>query len=114
RVYDVVADENPLYAGRTIGEIAAEQGRDPWAVLCDIALADELRTSFGNDPAPESDDDWKARVEVWRDPRAVIGASDAGAHPDLLATFNYTTALLGEAVRERQLLSFEEAVQLLT
>jgi len=114
RIFDVVADENRPYVGRRIGEIATEQGRDPWDVLSDIALADELLTSFGIDPPPESDDDWKARVEIWRDPRAVVGASDAGAHLDLLATFNYTTALLGAAVRERQLLSFEEAVHLLT
>jgi N-acyl-D-aspartate/D-glutamate deacylase len=114
RIYDVVADENQPYVGRRIGEIAEEDGREPWDVLCDIAVADELLTSFGYDPPPESDDDWKARVDIWRDPRAVIGASDAGAHLDLLATFNYTTALLGAAVRERQLLSFEEAVHLLT
>jgi N-acyl-D-aspartate/D-glutamate deacylase len=114
RIYDVVTDENRPYIGCTIGEIAADQGRDPWDALCDIALADELRTSFGTDPKPESDDDWKARVDVWRDRRAVVGASDAGAHLDLLATFNYTTALLGAAVRERSLLSIEEAVHLLT
>jgi N-acyl-D-aspartate/D-glutamate deacylase len=44
----------------------------------------------------------------------VIGASDAGAHLDLLASFNYTTAVLGRAVRERGALPLEEAVQLLT
>jgi N-acyl-D-aspartate/D-glutamate deacylase len=114
RIYDVVAEENKPYVGRTVGEIAAEESRDPWDVLCDTALADELRTSFGSDPAPESLDDWKARVAVWRDSRAVIGASDAGAHLDLLASFNYTTALLGAAVREHELLSIEEAVHLLS
>src|SRR5207247_2513782 len=62
----------------------------------------------------ESDADWKARVEIWRDGRAVIGASDAGAHLDLLASFNYTSVLLEQAVRERGLLALEEAVQLLT
>jgi N-acyl-D-aspartate/D-glutamate deacylase len=114
RIYDVVADENKEYVGRTVGEIAEERGGDPWDVLCAIALADELRTSFGFDPPPDSDADWKARVAVWRDHRAVIGASDAGAHLDLLASFNYTTALLGSAVRQRQLLPIEEAVHLLT
>jgi N-acyl-D-aspartate/D-glutamate deacylase len=114
QIYDVVADENRQYVGRTVGDIAAEQNREPWDVLCDIATADELRTSFGTDPQPDSDDDWKARVDVWRDVRAVIGASDAGAHLDLLASFNYTTALLGEAVRRRGLLPIEEAVHLMT
>jgi N-acyl-D-aspartate/D-glutamate deacylase len=113
-IFDVVADENQAYAGRTVGDIAAEQARPPWDVLCDIAVADDLLTSFGKPPRPDGDDDWKARLEVWRDPRAVIGASDAGAHVDMLATFNYTTILLDEAVRRRQLLPLEEAVHLLT
>jgi len=113
-IFDVVADENKQYVGRTVGDIASEQGRDPWDVLCEIALADDLLTSFGIEAMPETDDDWKARIEVWRDSRAVIGASDAGAHLDLLASFNYATALLGATVRDRQMLSIEEAVHLLT
>jgi N-acyl-D-aspartate/D-glutamate deacylase len=112
-IYDVAADENRAHAGRTVGDIAAEQGRDPWDVLCDIAVADDLLTSFGKPSPPDSADDWKARLEVWRDPRAVIGASDAGAHLDMLASFNYTTILLAEAVRRHHLVSLEEAVHLL-
>jgi N-acyl-D-aspartate/D-glutamate deacylase len=113
-IFDVVADENKAYVGRKVGEIAAEQGRDPWDVLCDIAVADELLTSFGTIPAPDSDDDWKVRCELMADRRTVVGASDAGAHLDLLASFNYTTIILEEAVRKRGLMSLEEAVRLLT
>jgi N-acyl-D-aspartate/D-glutamate deacylase len=113
-IFDVVAPENEQYRGKVVQDIADDQGRDPWDVLCDIAIADELHTSFGSIPVPESDEDWKARLEVWRDRRAVIGASDAGAHLDLLASFNYATELLGKAVRRRQLLPLEEAVHLLT
>jgi N-acyl-D-aspartate/D-glutamate deacylase len=113
-IFDVVAPENEQYRGRLVADIATEQGRDPWDVLCDIAVADELHTSFGSIPMPETDEDWKARLEVWRDRRAVIGASDAGAHLDLLASFNYSTELLGKAVRQRKLLSLEEAIHLIT
>jgi N-acyl-D-aspartate/D-glutamate deacylase len=113
-IHDVFASENEAYRGRLVGEIAEEEGRDPWDVLTGIALADDLNTSFGTVARPESDDDWKARVEIWRDPRAVIGGSDAGAHLDVLASFHYTTVVLGEAVRERGLLGLEEAVHLLT
>jgi N-acyl-D-aspartate/D-glutamate deacylase len=113
-IHDVVAPENEQYRGRIVGEIATEQGREPWDVLTDIAMADELNTSFGTVQRVESDDDWKARVEIWRDGRAVIGASDAGAHLDLLASFNYTSIVLDQAVRERGLLTLEEAVQLFT
>jgi len=113
-IFDVVSPDNEQYRGRLVGDIAEEQGRPAWDVLCDIALADELNTSFGSLPMVESDEDWKARLEVWRDGRAVIGASDAGAHLDLLASFNYATELLGKAVRQRRLLPLEEAIHLLT
>ncbi|MET0627590.1 MAG: amidohydrolase family protein [Acidimicrobiia bacterium] len=113
-ILDVVAPENEQYRNHKLGEIAADQGRDPFDVLCDIAIADELNTSFGYAPRYEDDADWAARLEIWRDGRAVIGASDAGAHVDLLASFNYPTTLLGEAVRERGLLPIEEAVHLIT
>ena len=114
KIYDVVAPENEQYRGRMVGEIAEEEGRSAWDVLTAIARADELNTSFGTVPAPETDDDWKARIQVWRDRRALIGASDAGAHLDLLASFNYATVVLGKAVRERKLLPLEEAINLIT
>ena len=106
--------ESAGYVGRAIGDVAAERGQTPFDALCDIAIGDGLRTvfstpEFGNDRA-----DWEARVAVWRDGRAVIGASDAGAHLDLLATFNYTTTTLAKAVREHEVLPLEEAVHLLT
>ena len=114
RVFAVMNDENKRFEGRLLGDIADEVGRDPFDVLCDIAVADDLLTSFGTDDPTSSDAEWKARLELWRDDRVVIGASDAGAHLDLLATFNQSTVLLGEAVRELGLLSLEEAVHLIT
>jgi N-acyl-D-aspartate/D-glutamate deacylase len=114
RIFDVVAEENQPYVGRRLSDIADEQGRDPFDVLCDIAVADDLLTSFGPDAPTSTAEEWKLRVDVWRDSRAVIGASDAGAHLDLLATFNYATVLLGEAVRDHGVLPLEEAVHLIT
>jgi N-acyl-D-aspartate/D-glutamate deacylase len=114
RIHDVVAPENMQYRGLLVGEISDLEGRDPWDVLTSIALADDLNTSFGRDAEVETDDDWKARIDVWRDRRALIGASDAGAHLDMFATFNYATTLLGKAVRECKLLPLEEAVHLMT
>ena len=113
-VFHSPAPENEGCAGRTVGEIATERGQDPWDALCDMALADDLETSFGNPATAEPDADWEARVETWRDPRAVIGASDAGAHLDLFLTANYATTMLNEAVIKRGLLPLEEAVHLLT
>ncbi len=112
-IFDTVSPDNEAYRGKRVGDIAAAEGRSAWEVLCDIVVADELNTSFGLPLAEDTDEDWKARLVIWRDPRAVIGASDAGAHLDLLASFNYTTAVLGRAVRDRKALTLEEAVHLL-
>jgi N-acyl-D-aspartate/D-glutamate deacylase len=113
-IFDTMAPENQQYRGRLVSDIAKEQGREAWDVLCDIAVADELNTSFGSPTPPESLEDWKARVQIWRDKRTVIGASDAGAHLDLLASFNYATGMLQRAVREREILPLEEAIHLMT
>ncbi|MBT95699.1 MAG: aminoacylase [Acidimicrobiaceae bacterium] len=113
-IFHTKAPENKQYVGKTIYEIADEVGKSPWDTLVDIALADELETSFGNPVDDEPDTDWEARVEVWRDSRAIIGASDAGAHLDLFISSNYATYMLGEAVRKRNLLDMEEAVHMLT
>ncbi len=99
--------------GRTVADIASERGRAPFDVLCDLAL-DDLQTSFGNPAPQDSDEDWAARVEIWRDRRAVIGASDAGAHLDLFLSANYATVMLNEAVVKRGLLSLEEAIHPIT
>ena len=113
-VSEVFTLELEKYVGREIGEIAATEGKEPWDVVCDITVADNLRTIFTPPDRGADDESWKRRVEVWRDPRAIVGASDAGAHLDFLATFNYSTTMLAEAVRKRGLLATEEAVSLLT
>jgi N-acyl-D-aspartate/D-glutamate deacylase len=113
-VGDVFSDENQQYVGRTIGEIAEAQGRSTFDTLCDIVVADELRTGLLQPLRGDDDETWELRVKVWRDERTVLGGTDAGAHLDLLATFNATSAMLGSAVRERGLLSWEEAVHHLT
>jgi N-acyl-D-aspartate/D-glutamate deacylase len=100
--------------GRTVGDVAKERGVSPFDAMLDVALADDLRTSFR--PALGGDDDatWKLRAQVWRDPRVLVGASDAGAHLDMIDSFVLTTAFLGTAVRERGLLPLEEAIHQLT
>ena len=107
------APENEGLAGRTVGEIAAERNQDPFDTICDISILDELRTVLCPPVAGDDAASWELRRDVWRDPRAVVGASDAGAHLDMLATFNYSTAML-RACREHELMPLEEAIALLT
>jgi N-acyl-D-aspartate/D-glutamate deacylase len=113
-IYDVEAPENAQYRGARIGDIAEQEGRDAWDVLCDIALADDLKTSFGAATPVLTKEDWEQRIAIVRDGRALLGGSDAGAHLDLLATFNYPTIILAEAVRRYGVLSLEEAIHHMT
>jgi N-acyl-D-aspartate/D-glutamate deacylase len=104
---------NAGLAGRTVGEIADERGQDPFDTLLDVVLADHLRTGL-RPPIPESEADWKLRAEVWSDPRTVVGGSDAGAHLDMMCGAVYSTSMLGDGVRRRGLLGWEEAIRQLT
>ena len=99
--------------GRTIGDIAEELGQTPWEALCEIVVEDDLKTGLYPPAAGDNEESWALRQELWNDERCLIGASDAGAHLDFLATFNYSTYLLA-AARDRDLLTLESAVQKLT
>jgi N-acyl-D-aspartate/D-glutamate deacylase len=113
-----VGDPGSTWAGRSLGEIASVRGTDVIDVLLDVVLVEaltlyvvlpSLTPSLGR-----SDEGWRARVEVWKDPRVMLGGSDAGAHLDLMCHANYPTVVLGEVVRRRGLLSLEQAVEMMT
>jgi len=102
------------FEGRQVGDIAKEQGKSPFDALLDIVVADELRTGLRpNFGGPEPAETWEMRVDVWRDPRAMIGGSDAGAHLDMMSGAAYSTFVVGDAVRNGYL-PIEEAVRLLS
>jgi len=113
-----VADPSSAWVGRSLAEIASTRGTDVIDVLIDVVLTERLTLylvlpsltpSLGR-----SDEGWRARVAVWKDPRVLLGGSDAGAHLDLMCHANYPTVVLGEVVRDRGLLSVEEAVAMMT
>jgi N-acyl-D-aspartate/D-glutamate deacylase len=114
RVDAAALPENEHLEGRTLGEIAAELGKTPFDTLVDLALSEDLKTSFSPFIPGDDDASWRLREKIWRDDRTVIGASDAGAHLDMIDTFTYSTSLLGPAVREKGLLSLEEAIRQLS
>jgi N-acyl-D-aspartate/D-glutamate deacylase len=111
---ETFAPENAPYANRKVADVAAEIGKTPFDTLLDVVVADELRTALWPLPTDDDVDSWKLRVEVWRDERALVGGSDAGAHLDRMLGSGYPTGFLGEVVRERQLLPLEEAVHMMT
>lgn len=113
-VGDTFSPANEGLKGRVVGEIAAERGVDPFAALVDIVVADGLRTVLWPIPPDGDDASWELRRQVWDDPRAMLGGSDAGAHLDRMCGAPYTTRFLGDTIRGRQLVPVERAVQLIT
>jgi N-acyl-D-aspartate/D-glutamate deacylase len=111
---ETFTDEYRRFEGRLLGDIARELGTTPWDALADIAIADGLRTVIANQDRGQDEATWARRVEVWRDGRAIVGASDAGAHLDMIDSFSFSTTLLARTVRERHLLPMEEAIHYLT
>jgi N-acyl-D-aspartate/D-glutamate deacylase len=111
---ETFAPENADATGRTVGEVAAARGGQPFDTLLDIVIADELRTGLSPPLTGDNAADWKLRAAVWHHPGVVIGGSDAGAHLDMMCGAIYTTALLAKGVREHQVVTLEEAVRLIT
>lgn len=113
---EIIESSNPELEGRTVGQVMEATGSDadPFDVLLDIVVADELRTGLRPSGLRDSEADWKLRADVWRDPRALIGGSDAGAHLDMMCGAIYSTALLSHGVREYGVIPLEEAIHRLT
>lgn len=114
RIGQTHAPENERYAGRLVGDIAADERRDKFDVLFDIVVADELRTHLWPEVAAATADTWEVRARFLRDSRVLLGGSDAGAHLDRMCGARYPTELLAEGVRSFGALSLEEAVRMLT
>ena len=110
---ETFAAENEAFSGRTVGDVAASLGHDPFDALLDVVIADGLRTGISPPSPPMSEADWAVKTEVWRDPRAIVGGSDAGAHLDMMCGAIYSTEVLA-GVREFDGFSLEEAVHQLT
>jgi N-acyl-D-aspartate/D-glutamate deacylase len=98
--------------GRRIGDLAAERGCHIADVIIDIALADDLATSFGLDAIGH--DDAAKIATMLADPLVGIGAGDGGAHVTNFATYGDTGYLFSRYVRGFGAMPLETAVRKLT
>ncbi len=111
---DTYSAANEGLKGRTIKDLAAERGTEPFDTLLDIVINDDLATILWP-IAPDGDAaSWELRKTVWEDPRAMVGGSDAGAHLDRMCGAPYTTRFLGDTIRGRKLVPLEQAVRMIT
>ncbi|MGH7872700.1 MAG: N-acyl-D-amino-acid deacylase family protein [Candidatus Binatia bacterium] len=104
--------ENGTLEGKTIDELARLKAKSPIDAFLDLALDEDLETTF-EDAATQADED--AVREIFRNPHVLLGQSDAGAHvANASPGFGFATTMLAYWVRERQIMSLEDAIKKLT
>jgi N-acyl-D-aspartate/D-glutamate deacylase len=95
------------YVGRSIGDIAREETKQPVEVLIDLSIAGALKTEFRG-PVPCSNPEHMAEL-ITGSPYTIPGVSDGGAHMKYFLGGAYTTDFLQWLVRDEQRLTLEEA-----
>ena len=108
---NAVKPENKHLEKKSVAEIAKIRGQDVIDAFLDLSLEEGLDTEF---QTSSTNGDEQAVAEIIRSPYVLVGQSDAGAHLIYDAGFGYATRLLGYWVREKQIMTLEEAVRKLT
>jgi N-acyl-D-aspartate/D-glutamate deacylase len=111
RVHEVKSPHLKKHEGKTVAELAAERGVDGVDALLDLTLEDDLENEF-------TLQSYNSRVdrmaEVLNNRDMLLGLGDGGAHLDMLCDSGYPSYVLGTWVREKKVLTLEEAVRRMT
>ena len=95
------------HVGKSIGQIAQEEGKDPIDTMLDLSIAGDLNVEFLG-PNRGFNADYTA--EMINDSRFTFpGASDGGAHTKFFTGGAFTTDFLRWLVRDEHKISLEEA-----
>ena len=115
--YDYMWVDEPVLAknqglkGKTISEVAREQGKGIIDAFLDLVVEENLDTAF---IYGENNVDKEAVTEILNYSSAIVGLSDGGAHVQFHGGYGYSTRLLGYWVREQEIMSLENAVRRLS
>jgi N-acyl-D-aspartate/D-glutamate deacylase len=104
RIVEVAEARNYPVEGRSVGALARERGCHPVDAFLDLAVDEGLRTRFAwldqHVPSPE----------ILAHPATHVSLSDGGAHTRYQTSGAWPTVFLAEWVRDRALLSIQDAV----
>lgn len=95
------------YCGRTLGEIAAAEGKHHIEAMLDIGIAGSLKVLFRTNEL--SSTDHKKVGELVRNQHIMPGISDGGAHTKFFTGGSFTTDMITWLVRETGELTLEQA-----
>lgn len=110
-VFKPALPKNQDLVGKSIAEISRAQGKDVLDTLLDLVLEENLETEFER---REVNSDEAAMKALLTSPYTIIGQSDGGAHVVFRTDYSYSTYLLSHWVRQKQIMSLEEAIRKLT
>ncbi|MGB0552190.1 MAG: N-acyl-D-amino-acid deacylase family protein [Alphaproteobacteria bacterium] len=95
----------------SIAQIGKERGITSAAAMIEVAIEDDLNAFFRQPLANENQDD---ALALMKHPRSNVTFSDSGAHVSQIMDSSLQTHLLSHWVREREALTLEEAVRMIT
>ncbi len=110
-VHEVKSSNLKKWEGQTVAEVAAAQGKDGVDAFLDLTLADDLDNEFTMTSFNNRVD---RMAEILNNPAMLLGLGDGGAHLDMLCDSGYPSYMLGTWVREKKVLTLEEAVRRMT
>ncbi|MFO0987015.1 MAG: amidohydrolase family protein [Alphaproteobacteria bacterium] len=102
---------NRALEGRTIAEIAAARGADPFDAFLDIGLADALETTFTAKLLNAEEDKVEEILAVDGN---LVSLSDAGAHHTFFCDAGFGMYFLGHWVREKKRFTLPRAIKKLS
>ncbi len=112
-VQRVKLEKNRPLLGKSVQQVAREQGKHIADALLDLALEEDMDTHFRY-LTPWSPEREQEIARQLRSPYGLLGTSDGGAHLDRDDGSEYSTFFLRYWVTEKGIFSLEEAVRLLT
>jgi N-acyl-D-amino-acid deacylase len=95
----------------SVARLGRERGIHPVEVMIDLALDTEFKQFFRQ---PSVNTDLEAVFTMMSHPQTVMTFSDSGAHVSYICDASVHTILLGYWARDRQRLTVEEAVRMIT
>ena len=104
-------EKNKDLEGRTVAEVAAERGVDPFDFFLDLSLEEDFATKYTFYLLNMEEE---GVAELLVNDGTLISLSDAGAHNSLLCDAGYAMHLLGHWVRERGLFDLPQAIRKVT
>ncbi|MBL8673973.1 MAG: amidohydrolase family protein [Rhodospirillales bacterium] len=110
-VVEAATPANAALEGRDLAALARESGKDPLDHILDLALSEDLGTSF---VAQLLHNDEAAVGRILKDPQTHISLSDAGAHLTFFCDAGFGLHLMGHWSRDRGVLDLPQAIHRLT